>query len=92
VSPIQRIPRHSAQVAARIFSGEAVVITPAENMVRMFNPVGSRIWGLTNGERTIEDIAAILTSEYSVESETATRQVNEFLEELACKGLVEFAG
>jgi hypothetical protein len=92
VQPYQRIPRHSPQIAARVFSGEAVVITPAENMIRMFNQVGSRIWELADGTRSIAEIAAALVLEYEVEQDEAAQQVCVFLDELAHKGLIELVG
>ena len=84
------MPRHSPRVAARIFSGEAVVITPIENMIRMFNPVGSRIWELIDGTRTVSDIAATLVAEYQVDPDKAIVEVEGFLNELSERGLIEY--
>lgn len=86
----QRRPKHHPRTAARVFSGEAVVISPAENMVRMFNPVGSRIWELADGQRTVEEIAQQLTAEYAVELPAARVEVGEFVDALAAKGLLTF--
>jgi hypothetical protein len=36
--PDDRIPIHHPHTAARVFSGEAVIITPAENKVRLLTP------------------------------------------------------
>ena len=58
--PDNRIPMHHPQTAARVFSGEAVIITPAENKVRMLNTVGSRVWELADGTRTVDEIAGVL--------------------------------
>lgn len=79
---------HHPRTAARIFSGEAVVITPAENTVRMLNPVGSRIWELADGTRTQEEIAAALTREYDVALPDARRSVAEFVEQLVARELL----
>lgn len=83
-----RKPTHHPQTASRIYSGEAVIISPAENMVRMLNPVGSRIWELANGTRTLDQIAAALTEEYDVDLDHARRSVEAFVEELASRGLL----
>jgi sulfatase maturation enzyme AslB (radical SAM superfamily) len=61
-----RRPVHSPDTASRVFSGEAVVITPAENTMRMFNTVGSRIWELADGQRTMDDMFEALLDEYAV--------------------------
>jgi len=62
-----------------------------DNMVRMFNPVGSRIWELADGQRTVEEIARQLTVEYAVELSAARAEVREFVDALAAKGLLTFA-
>lgn len=90
-TPDQRIPVHHPRIAARVFSGEAVIITPAENTVRMLNAVGSRIWELADGTRTAEQIANALTQEFDVELAQARSSVTAFIDELAAKGLLAWA-
>lgn len=89
--PDDRKPLHHAQTASRVFSGEAVVISPAENLVRMFNPVGSRIWELADGTRTLDQIAATLAAEYEIDEAHARRSVEAFVAELSDKGLLAWA-
>ncbi len=86
-----RIPIHHPRTASRVFSGEAVVITPAENMVRMLNPVGSRVWELADGTRTLDEIAAALTAEFAVDPAEARASVAAFVEELLGRGLLAWA-
>ena len=86
----QRIPAHHPRIAARVFSGEAVIITPAENMVRMLNEVGSRVWELADGTRTVEQIAVALTQEFAVDLPQARSSATAFIDELAAKGLLAF--
>jgi hypothetical protein len=88
----QRIPIHHPRTASRVFSGEAVIITPAENTVRMFNPVGSRIWELMDGSRTVGQIVAQLIDEFDVEPERAQRTTLEFFAMLEEKELVAWVG
>lgn len=87
----QRIPIHHPRTASRMFSGEAVVITPTENMVRMFNPVGSRIWQLIDGHRSVAQIIGALIDEYAVAPEQAERTSLEFFAMLDEKQLVQWA-
>ncbi len=87
----QRRPIHDPSTASRIFSGEAVIISPAENAVRMFNTIGSRIWELADGTRTIEEIAIVLTQEYTVDLPDARRSAEVFVEELIAKQLLAWA-
>ena len=89
--PDNRIPMHHPQTAARVFSGEAVIITPAENTVRMLNTVGSRVWELADGRRTVDEIAGVLTQEFDVDMDQARDSASGFVDELAAKGLLTFA-
>jgi hypothetical protein len=89
--PDNRIPIHHPQTAARVFSGEAVIITPAENTVRMLNAVGSRVWELADGRRTVDQIAGVLAEEFDVEPDQAQESASRFADELAAKGLLTFA-
>jgi hypothetical protein len=68
-----------------------VVITPAENKVRMFNPAGSRIWELMNGQRTVGQIIDLLIDEFDVEPERAHRTAQEFLAMLDEKNMIAWA-
>lgn len=72
-----------------MFSGDAVVITPAKNMVRMFNPVGSHIWALIDGQRSVTEIITILAEEYpDVTLERAQKTTLDFFHMLDSKQLV----
>lgn len=82
-------PIRHPKTASRLFNGTAVVISPAENVVRMMNTVGSRIWQLADGTRSEAEIAARLVAEFDVDEETARRSVADFLAALAEKGLIE---
>jgi predicted transcriptional regulator len=69
-----------------------VVITPAENVIRMLNPTGSRIWELADGTRTVAQIAETLTAEYDVDRDRAERTTMELLDSLAEKGMIAWDG
>ena len=75
-------------VAARIVAGEAVVLSPNQHMVRMFNEVGTRIWELADGAHTPDDIAVQLTEEYEVELPDAQTHTARFLGELHARDLL----
>ncbi|MBM4459727.1 MAG: PqqD family protein [Chloroflexi bacterium] len=89
--PDLRKPVHNPHTASRVFSGEAVIVSPAENMVRLLNPVGSRIWELADGAHTVEEIAAVLTEEYAIELPMARESAAQFLHDLAGKELIAWA-
>lgn len=87
-----RRPIHHPSTASRVFGSDAVVISPAENMVRMLNPVGSRIWQLADGNNTVEDIAVILTQEFDVDLPHARRSTADFVEDLRSRNLLDWSG
>ena len=84
----QRRPAHHPRTASRVFSGEAVIITPAENVIRMLNPTGSRIWELADGTRTVDEIVDVLVDEYDVDFTRARQTTLDLLSELDEKGLI----
>ena len=86
-----RRPIHHPSTASRVFGSDAVVISPTENMVRMLNPVGSRIWQLTDGSNTIEDIAVTLTQEFEVDLPHARQSVAGFVEDLVDRNLLDWS-
>ena len=86
-----RRPIHHSSTASRVFGSDAVVISPTENMVRMLNPVGSRIWQLTDGSNTIEDIAVTLTQEFEVDLPHARQSVAGFVEDLVDRNLLDWS-
>ena len=87
----EKIPMKSPSTAHQIFDGEAVIIVPSEQMVNVLNPVGSRIWDLADGKKSIRQIAEIL-DEFDVSYETALKDAIEFTEDLAEKKMMDFAG
>jgi hypothetical protein len=88
----KKIPMRSPSTASQIIDGEAVVIVPSEQMVNVLNPVGSRIWDLTDGKRSVAEIAEILTQEFDVSYETAIKDAIEFTRNLAEKKMMTFVG
>ncbi|MFQ6079638.1 MAG: PqqD family protein [Thermodesulfobacteriota bacterium] len=87
-----KIPIKSPSTASQTIDDEAVIIVPSEQMVNVLNPVGSRIWDLTDGRKCIAEIAEILSHEFDVSYETALKDAIEFTVDLAEKKVMGFAG
>ena len=79
------------EVAWRMIDGEAVIVTPADSMMHSLNEVGTRIWELMDGNRTVADIAAALQAEFEVDDKRVKADTVWFVECLAKKGLVTTA-
>jgi hypothetical protein len=75
-------PALHEQVAATVVDDHAVVILADDGIVNVLNPLGTRIWALIDGRRTVGDIAAVIASEYDVRPEVAQLDTAEFLQTL----------
>ncbi|MFQ6132187.1 MAG: PqqD family protein [Armatimonadota bacterium] len=85
-------PAHSSETASRVIDGEATLVLPRENTVHILNPVGTRIWELADGRRTLADIADSLCEEFEVDRRQAEEDLQAFVQELAGKGMLELRG
>jgi len=79
---LHKYPVPHPQVAARIVGDSAVIVAADSGMVDVLNAVGTRIWELMDGTRSVQDIAAVIESEYEVSADEATRDVQELLHRL----------
>ena len=82
------IPAKAATTASRLIAGEAVVLSLDTRMLRGLNAVGSRVWDLIDGRRTLDDIVDAIVAEFEVGRAEATRDVEAFVRQLIDKGLV----
>ncbi len=78
----EKYPVLHPQVAARIIDGEAVIVLPESSQVNVLNQVGSRIWELIDGIRSVGEITEAIVAEYDVTAEQAEQDVDEFIQEL----------
>lgn len=72
-------------VAWRIIGDEAVLLSAEDSSVHSLDAVGTRIWELCDGEKTVSEIVDQVVSEFEVDRETAEKDVVEFIEELMQK-------
>lgn len=76
------------RTASRIIEREAVILTLQDSMLHTLNRVGSRIWELADGTRTIEEIATIISDKFEVDKATAEVDILEFIKKLQGKGMI----
>jgi hypothetical protein len=65
-----------------------VIILPVKGEVMVLNETGREVWDLSDGTRSVEEIAQDLVQRYGVDAETARRDVRTLLEELLAEGAV----
>ena len=76
------------KTAWRIIEGEAVILSMDSKVLRGLNPVGSRIWELIDGQRSLEEIIEVVIQEFDVAPADAAQDVRAFIQELLNRGLV----
>jgi hypothetical protein len=86
---LETVPRKGPLTASRVMDGEAVVFMPGKGQVRILNKLGTAVWELVDGERTVSEIVEEICKKYDVEREVAERDALEFLKTLQDKELVE---
>ncbi len=82
-------PRISSRCAWQVVEGEAVLLDLAGRRIMGLNPVGSFVFGLMDGARSVEAIAAAVAERFRVDVLRAHADVSAFLEGLSRRGLVE---
>jgi coenzyme PQQ biosynthesis protein PqqD len=62
--------------------GEALIVLADSGEVTVLNDVGSRIWELADGSRSVAEIVEAIVSEYDTTPEQAEADVRSFVHEL----------
>ncbi len=83
------LPRRNPTAGFRMFEGEATIVLPDGQYIKVLNKSGSRIWELLDGTRDLPAIAAIVAGEFEIGPEAAERDVREFVDELDRNGMLE---
>lgn len=87
MTSLKSILSHPPSVVARKTGNEYVLVPVTNNIADMnsvytLNETGAFIWEQINGERSVEEIIRILTSEYDTDFETASEDVFLFVENM----------
>ena len=81
------IPVKAPHTASRLIAGEAVILSLDTKVLRGLNPVGSRVWDLIDGARTVDDIVDVIVGEFDVARAVAAEDVRTFIQQLVDRGL-----
>jgi hypothetical protein len=73
---------------SRPVDGETVIVSPVQGRTRVLNRVGSRIWALADGTRTIGEIVQTICDEYDVPPAEAEADALAFVERLVEDGVL----
>jgi hypothetical protein len=83
---------HSPSCAYQLINQRMIVVHPKERTIHRLNEVATSIWQFLQEERSLGEIADLLTQEYDVEYEIALKDAIGFVEKLLSKGLVQIKG
>lgn len=86
VTPEQYLVR-SPFLAWRVIGGEVVIISPQERELHTLNEVGTTIWQLADGSRTLRQVAQELSQIYEIAPEEVLPDVLAFAQEMVEKGV-----
>ena len=86
------VVKKNDSVAWRIIDGEALLVDPLQSLIYPLNPVGTRIWELLDGGKTVHSIISTVCDEFEGDSKTIEEDVVLFVEDLIKKGLAQLCG
>lgn len=84
----EEYPTPHPQAISRTVEGEAVIVLPESGQVGILNEVGTKVWELADGRRSLEEIVAAVVEEFEVTPEQARQDVDAFVRELVEKEML----
>ena len=69
-------------ILAQEAQGQTVLLRLEDGGYYALDEVGARVWELCDGQRSLEDIVAVMREEFEAPAETIAADVIEFVEEL----------
>lgn len=78
-----KVPVISDKAASRIIDGEAVIVLLEKRETVILNEVGSRLWEIMDGVKSIGELAKVIISEFDSAYPETLKDVFEFIEDLA---------
>lgn len=66
----------------RLIDGETIIMSPFGDRLYALNDVGTFIWELLDGSKTIDDIVSNILEDYDIEKSIAYNDVTRFVEKL----------
>jgi hypothetical protein len=87
------VPTRNPASSSRTIDGQAVIAISEMAQIHILNDVGTRVWNLIDGSRTVSEITALVTRQledegYEGVSSTVAADIEEFFEAMAAKEMV----
>ena len=87
---ISLIPLKNNTIQYQMIDQQAVLVMPDEGKVKVLNQVGAFIWDKIDGILSLSDLIEIVSATFEIRPEQAAIDLNEFLQELKQKNMVQF--
>ena len=84
-------PRQRADYRLEQLDDELLLYHPNETKILYLNPTASLIWGLCNGERSVQEITSLLQDAYPEAGQEIASDVQATLEQFKENGCIELA-
>jgi hypothetical protein len=81
--------KRAPDCAFREIEGEVFIVSSKTAGVHLLNSVGTFIWNLLDGEKTMNEIAVAVVAEFDVAAEDARWDTMEFIEEIKKSGIIQ---
>ena len=85
------LPVPDSELVWRLVDDEMVIVRLSDGQIRVLNDIGSFIWQLMDGRRTVSDLACLVCAEYEVSQQEAEDDIQLFLGPLIQDGIVCWA-
>ena len=89
------LPSKEDGLVTRNIAGEIIIVPVRSNVAEIdsiytLNEVASLVWGMIDGQTTVDQLAAAICTSYEVTPEEAAKDLDEFLGALESAGLIRF--
>ena len=89
----QSIPQKNPASASRTVEGQAVIALSDRAVIHIINDVGTRVWNLIDGKRSVEEIAAdvrrqLVESGYEGIPADVEADIQDFFQDVHAKGMI----
>jgi hypothetical protein len=85
-------PRQALDFRLEQLDGELLLYHPGQTTIMYCNPTASLIWGLCDGQRSVQDIIALLSAAYEQAGAAVAADVEATLEQFYQHGAIVYVG
>ena len=88
MTPDTRLGPNTADVAAKVIDGEAIIMNLSNGLYFSMDEVGSAVWEMIEAGFSLDEMSDRLQARYAADRETITGDLNRIAKQLLQEGLV----